>query len=230
MQSYGQFCPVAVAAEVFAQRWTPLILRELFSGASQFNEIRRCMPLIPKTTLAERLKSLELAGVITGTSLGSGRPTVYRLTASGEGFRAVIEKLGEWGQQSETRFEPQNLNPELLMWNVRRRLDVGRLPAKSTVVRFEFSGLPASYRRARIFWLKIDRPEVDLCLKDPGSDVDLYLYADFARMARVWLGEERMDEALRSREVRLVGPRALVETFPSWLLLSHFAAYGAAAP
>lgn len=223
MDAYGQFCPVAVASEVFAQRWTPLILRELLAGSTQFNEIKRGLPLIPKTTLSARLKSLERAGVLTCESQGAGRPTAYRLTEAGLRFRGAIEQLGQWGQHCAQRFEPQNLDAELLMWNIRRRMDTARLPDQRVVLRFEFTGTPP--RRARIFWLKIDKPEVELCLKDPGIEIDLYVHADIGSFARVWLGEERLADTLRDGRIRLVGDSALARGFPSWLLLSHFAGH-----
>ena len=223
MSGYGQFCPVAVASEVLAQRWTPLVLSELLAGSSQFNEIRRGLPLMPTSTLVQRLRTLERAGVLTRKCLGDGRPTLDHLTAAGERFRPVIEKLGEWGQQSAARFEPQNLDAGLLMWNLRRRLAAGRLPAERVIVRFEFTGVPARYRRARVFWLSIERPDVELCLSDPGAEVDLYVGADLESFARVWMGARRVGDELRAGRIRLQGPQRLVGSFPSWLLLSHFA-------
>lgn len=228
METYSQFCPVAVAAEVFANRWTPLILRELLSGASHFNEIQRCMTQIPRTTLANRLRELERAGVITAEHEGSGRPTRYRLTPAGEGFRPVIEQLGIWGQHSAGQFAPDRLDAELLMWNVRRRLDRQKLPSAKTTVRVQFRGVPASYRRTRVFWLLLDRAEVELCVKDPGADVHLEVDADLGTFARVWTGHERIEVALADGRIRLVGPRALITAFPHWLLLSHFSVHGPA--
>jgi len=230
MKGLGQFCPVAVACEVFAQRWTPLILRELFAGSTHFNEIRRGLPLISKTLLAQRLRSLEDAGVVTCVNPGDGRYPQYRLTPAGAEFKPVIEGLGAWGQRWTIRVDPNNLDAELLMWNVRRRLAVDRLPKQRTVVRFDFSGLPSGYGRARLFWLIADRSEVDLCLKDPGSEVDLYVSADLGSFARIWLGDLSLAEAIRSGSVRLTGHTELVRGFPSWLLLSHFAEVPRPAP
>src|SRR5262249_54875722 len=99
MKGYGQFCPVAVASEIFAERWTPLILRELFSGSHRFSEIRSGMPLISRTLLSQRLRQLEDAGVIESAPVTAGRGREYRLTAAGKEFREVVERLGEWGQR-----------------------------------------------------------------------------------------------------------------------------------
>ena len=46
---YGEFCPIAKASEVFATRWTPLVLRELMLGAHSFNDIHRGVPLMSRT-------------------------------------------------------------------------------------------------------------------------------------------------------------------------------------
>jgi DNA-binding HxlR family transcriptional regulator len=225
---FGQFCPVAVACEVFAERWTPIILRELFSGSHRFNEIHRCIPLISRGLLASRLRDLEAAGVITsepraaGGKGGHGRE--YHLTESGKEFRAAIDALGTWGQRWTIRVQPDNLDAGLLMWNVRRRIAAERLPERRVLVHFNFSGIPATYRGARKFWLMLERSGVELCLSDPGFEVDLYVEADLGAMAKVWLGDLSYAEAVRTKKIRLSGMPGLVRQFPSWLLLSHFAA------
>jgi DNA-binding HxlR family transcriptional regulator len=78
--AYGQFCPIAVACETFAERWTPLILRELLAGARRFSEIRQCIPRISRTLLAQRLRELEEAGVVQSRPLARGRGREYQPT------------------------------------------------------------------------------------------------------------------------------------------------------
>jgi len=220
---FGQFCPVAVACEVFAARWTPIILRELFAGAQQFNEIHRGIPLISRPLLVRRLRQLEAAGVITRESLPAGRGYRYCPTEAGKEFHSVIEGLGAWGQRWTVRVDRKNLDPGFLIWNMRRRIALDRLPPRRVVVRFKFSGVAEKYRGPRIFWLLLERKQADLCVEDPGFEVDLYVEADLAAMAKVWLGDVPFESVLRSNEVRLVGSRELVKMFPSWLMLSHFA-------
>ena len=130
MKGYGQFCPVAVASEVFAQRWTPLIIRELCSGRSHFNEIHRGIPLISRSLLAERLRWLESAGVVASAATDRGRVREYRLTESGAEFRAMIDALGAWGQRWSVRVDPQNLDADFLMWQLHFRLARDRLTAR----------------------------------------------------------------------------------------------------
>jgi len=220
---FGQFCPVAVACEVFAERWTPIILRELFAGAQQFNEIHRGVPLISRPLLARRLRGLEAAGVITREPPPAGRGHRYRLTEAGREFHSVIEGLGAWGQRWTVRVDRKNLDPGFLVWNMRRRIALDRLPPGRVVVRIKFSGVAAAYRGPRIFWLLLERSRADLCVEDPGFEVDLYVEADLAAMAKVWLGDLPFESVLRSGDVRLAGPRQLAKAFPSWLMLSHFA-------
>ena len=121
------------------------------------------------------------------------------------------------------RVDRDNLDPGFLMWNMRRRIVHDRLPPRRIVVRFKFSGVPVRYRGPRLFWLLLDRVQSDLCIEDPGIEVDLYVDADLAAMARVWLGDSTFEQALLSGKVQLKGSRELARAFPSWLMLSHFA-------
>src|SRR3954469_55582 len=220
---FGQFCPVAVACEVFAERWTPLIIRELLAGVEKFNDIHRGIPLISRALLTRRLRELEAARVITREALPSGKGRRYCLTEAGKEFHAVIEGLGAWGQRWTVRVDPKRLDPAFLLWTLRRPVAVERLPARPVVVRFNSSGVPAHYRGRRTFWLILERPLVDLCIDDPGFEVDLYLEADLAAMAKVWLGDVPYESMLRSGGIQLLGPRPLAKAFPSWLMLSHYA-------
>ncbi|HEV8586054.1 MAG TPA: helix-turn-helix domain-containing protein [Methylomirabilota bacterium] len=224
MKSYGQFCPIAVACETFAERWTPLILRELLAGARRFNEIRHGLPLISRTLLAQRLRELEDTGIIESTALPEGRGREYRPTRAAEELGHVLEGLGAWGQRwGSTQFDPDNLDLTLLMWNVRRRIDLPRLPDRRVVVRFDFRSFPARCRGFKTCWLILERSGTDVCQKDPGFEVDLVVSADAAAIARVWVGALTFAQAVRAGGIRLEGPRDLVRAFPTWLLLSHFA-------
>lgn len=222
-EGFGQICPVAMASEVFAHRWTPLILRELLSGSRRFNEIQRGLPLVSRSLLARRLRALEAAGVVEAHPLPGERAREYRLTEAGREFGEVVDRLGAWGQRWTVRVQSRNLDPGFLMWNVRRRIDLERLPPRRTVVRFEFAGVPAA-RGPRVFWLLLQRARaVELCVRDPGYDVDLYVRADLAAFSGIWLGDRTYAQALASGQVRLTGARSLARVFPSWLMLSRFA-------
>jgi DNA-binding HxlR family transcriptional regulator len=224
MKGYGQFCPVAKAAEVFAERWTPLVLRELVCGSHRFSDLHRGVPLMSRTLLAQRLRQLEDAGIIQSAAKTKGRGQEYFLTPAGEEFRTLIEGLGEWGQRwARSHIHADDLDPGLLMWDIHRRVNVERLPAHRVVVLFDFRGLPKNWRTVRYFWLILQRSDVDLCLKPPGYDVDMEVDADLAALTKVWMGDMRLGDATRSGLVRLKGPSVLVRAFPGWLALSEFA-------
>jgi DNA-binding HxlR family transcriptional regulator len=220
---YGQFCPVAVACEVFAERWTPIILRELFAGSDHFNQIHRGIPLISRALLSRRLRDLEAAGVIRKEALPGEYGHRYCLTDAGKEFRPVIEALGTWGQRWTVRVQPRNLDARFLIWNVRRRIARELLPDHRVVVCFNFVSVPKSYTGPRVFWLVLERAQVDVCTDDPGFEIDIQVNADLAAMAGVWLGDIAFETAVREGTVRLLGPRALTIAFPTWLMLSHFA-------
>jgi DNA-binding HxlR family transcriptional regulator len=123
MKGYGSFCPVAKAAEVLAERWTLLILRDILIGSRRFNEFRRSIPLLSPTLLASRLRSLEGAGVIVRAPCSDGHGWEYRPTQACEELRPVIEAIGHWGQRwVRSDLAPGELDPVSLMWYVRRHL------------------------------------------------------------------------------------------------------------
>jgi DNA-binding HxlR family transcriptional regulator len=217
MRGYGQFCPVAQAAEVITERWTPLVIRELLAGSRRFNDIQRGVPLMSSALLSKRLKTLELCGVIERRSLAGGGHD-YRLTQAGEELRPWVELMGVWGQRWVRRpVTPEEADPALLMWDMRRSINVERLPDEHVVVRFDFRGAP---KGKRSWWLVLDRPEPDLCLSDPGFGVTLTVRTNAATMASVWVGDLDLAGAIRSRIIVLEGPSHLRRAFPSWLSLS----------
>ncbi len=180
MRGYGQFCPVALGAEVFAERWTPLILRELLAGSHRFSELQRGLPGVPRALLAQRLGSLQRAGLIERRPMRAGRGWEYHLSPAGLSFQPVVEALGRWGYEwAAEQLRPDNLDAGLLMWFPRRRVQVDRLPPERVTVQFEFRD--ADKRRS---WLLLHRPEADLCLADPGFDTDLRVATDVPTFTR----------------------------------------------
>jgi DNA-binding HxlR family transcriptional regulator len=224
MSAYGQFCPVAKAAEIVAERWTPLVLRELLCGSRRFADLHRGMPLMSRALLVQRLQQLEHAGIVRSTPKTRGRGREYALTPAGEELRPVIEQLGEWGQRwARSQLRREDLDPGLLMWDIHRRLNLDRLPERRVVVRFDFRGVPRASRCPTTWWLILQRPEVDLCLKDPGFEEDLAVNADVAALTRVWMGDVRLADAMRQGLISLDGLPMYRRAFPTWLALSSFA-------
>lgn len=228
MYRYGQFCPIAIACEILAERWTPLILRELMSGKSRFNELMRGLPLISRTLLSQRLRDLERAGLVERRQKPAGRGYEYRLTPAGEGVGPIIMQLGEWGREwIYPEVMKRDLDPMLLMWDIHKRLHADALPRHRTVVEFNLRGLPRtlpqSHKGMKRWWLVLERPEAELCLSDPGYEVDLVVDADLLSLTRVWMGEQEIRDAQRQKTITLQGPAKLVQSFPDWLKLSVFA-------
>lgn len=229
METYGQFCPVALAAEVLTRKWTPLVVRELLCGSTRFNDLRRGVPRMSPSLLSKRLGELEDAGVLERRPAEGEDHDEYHLTQAGRELQGVIEALGVWGKRwIRGDLGQDQLDAELLMWDLRRRVDSARAPAGRTVVRFIFADQPDDRRH---FWLVVTGGgDVDLCWKDPGHPVDLEVATDLGTLTEVWMGDRRLAEALRRGEVELRGPSTLRRSFPGWLGLSLFASVEPPAP
>jgi DNA-binding HxlR family transcriptional regulator len=211
MSSYGQFCPVSKAAEVVCERWTPLIVRELLAGSSRFNEIKRGLPACSPALLSKRLRDLEVAGVLTREATGGS--VSYRLTAAGWELFPLIQGLGEWGQRwVRSQYSEAELDPGVLMWDVRRYLAAG-LEARRVVLLFRF---PAVEAKRRDYWVLVDPDEVDVCMTDPGIDVDVTVTADLRALTRVWMGESTFRRSMRDGGIELSGPSKLTRRIPDW--------------
>lgn len=216
---YSQFCPVSMAAEVICTRWTPLVLRELLCGSKRFSDLRRGVPRMSPTLLSKRLKELELAGVIR-VSRGAAGPE-YRLTEAGEELRPLVLGLGQWGQRwVESRLSLRNLDPSLLMWDMRRNLEPEPRPDRRCTIQFQYPELSEAQRD---WWLVVDKGDVDLCSVDPGYEVDLLVTADLRAMTAIWMGLTSLPEEIAKGAVTLDGPPVLQRRIREWLKLSVFA-------
>lgn len=219
--SYGQFCPVAMAAEIICTRWTALIVRELLSGSTRFNDLRRGVPLMSPTLLSKRLKELDRAGVIESVPTAQSGVVEYRLTPAGEALRPVVMSLGVWGQRwVESSLSLKNLDPSLLMWDMRRNLDPTPLPPRRSTVNFLFPEIKSA--RAH-WWLVIEDGAVDLCSINPGFEVDLFVRGSLRSMTAVWMGVSTMQKEVAAGQIELIGDKDLAQSMHQWLGLSVFA-------
>ncbi len=218
MDTYGQFCPVSLAAEIFARRWTPVIVRELLAGSSRFNDLRRGMPNITASVLSRRLDELEIAGIVERLKDENGMR--YTLTAAGEELRPVVEQLGVWGRRwLPTDYREEDLDPRLLVWDIHRNLQLDEVPER-TVIELHFPDAPAEYRA---YWLIVAPEGAEVCLTHPGGDIDLHLSSDVRTLTDIWMGNTTWASALRAGTLKLNGPRELRHAFPRWLKLNAFA-------
>lgn len=222
-RSYGQFCPVSMAAEVLGGRWTIVLIRELVAGSTRFNDLRRGVPRMSPALLSQRLKDLEAAGVISREP-SAREPGVfeYRLTPAGEELRPLVEAFGVWGQRwVSSELSLQHLDAQLLMWDMRRNLNLEPMPRRRSVIQFRYPEQPTT-RRA--WWLIVDPDaSIDLCGVDPGFDVDLFVSTDLRTMTAIWMGHDTVRAATAAQRLMLTGDPALASDMQAWLGLSPFA-------
>ena len=222
---YGQFCPVALAAEILAERWTPLVVRELLCGSVRFNDLQRGVPRMSSALLARRLKELQFAGIVERRR-GAGGSFEYHLTPAGRELFPVVEKMGLWAQRwlRHDLVDTANLDSDLLMWDIRRNVLASSPPREPRyVAEFRLSGVPISRRR---YWLVFERGTLDLCYRNPGFEVDVFVEASLRALTEVWLGHVPVERAIRDGRLRLDGSRADIAGFRKWFRLSMFAAAG----
>jgi DNA-binding HxlR family transcriptional regulator len=173
IRTYGQYCPIARGAEIFAERWTPLIIRNVHLGCATFGEILEGAPGLSRTLLAQRLKQLERLGIVESVPKAQGRGHRYQLTSSGHDLFQVCQTLGEWGARW-LEIAPENLDPFVALWSMCNALRRDRLPDRRVVIRLDFTG----FRPHERYWLLLERGEAELCKTYPGLDEDLYMTAD----------------------------------------------------
>jgi DNA-binding HxlR family transcriptional regulator len=226
-KGYGQFCPVAKAAEVIGDRWNPLVLRELLCGSRYFNEISRGVPLMSRALLAQRLKELETAGVVASYKKKTGQGYEYVLTPAGEALRQVIEAMATWAQQWGGRhIAPEDLDDALLMWATKHHINLEVAPQQKIVLQFDFRGLTKGCKTQRSYWVVIEAEEVDMCQKDPGFEVDVFISADLSAFTHVWMGYTSLDLAMKQGTIAFEGDRDLVSQVYKWLDLNGERLYG----
>lgn len=220
MQTYEQYCPIARATEVLGERWTFIIVRNLFLGCETFTQIEDGAPGIPRSTLTQRLRHLERDALIERDTSGPGRSSRYRLTEAGRDLWSVCVALGNWGARW-LEVAPEHCDPYNVLWSWSRSLVVTNLPPQRVVVRFTFTGAAANRRLP--LWLIIADGVGELCIKHPGYDEDLLVEADAETFTRWHLGRVRWAHALRDGQISVTGPRELARALPTWNPLSRFA-------
>ncbi len=219
MKGYGQFCPLALASEIVGERWTPLVLRELILGGRRFNDIHRGVPRMSPALLSRRLKTLEGAGIVERQR--TGRSIEYALTEAGAELAPAIESLAVWGKRwLPATLSDDHADPDLVMWDMHRRMDCDRMPDTRTVIQFEFTDQPD---KKRLRWIVGDGSGVDLCITDPGFDVDLFVTSDSRTVVLVWYGDVALGQAIEEGAIEVHGPSHLCAAFPSWLRLNLLA-------
>jgi DNA-binding HxlR family transcriptional regulator len=216
MNKYGQYCPVAMAIEILGDRWTLLIIRDLLSGMRHFNDLQRGLPGISRGLLSDRLSRLQEVGVLEKQSHGKGRKTEYTLTEAGVELSDVINALMVWGAKWAFG-EPteEQLDPVLLMWWMRDRVNRDQLTQDRVVIQFDFI-----HNQKETYWLVLTRDDVSVCLTYPGYETDVLVTADLSVFFQLWLGRIGYREAIHDQGIRVDAIPPLVRAFPTWFAWS----------
>ena len=225
VSGYGQFCPVAKAAEILDQRWMLLVVRELLAGSDRFNDIHRGVPRMSRNLLSKRLSQLTAEGLVERHE--DDDVPHYRLTGPGRELQSVIEALGTWGARWINSLADDDLDPVFLMRDMQRSIDRDALPEGQTVLELNFTDLDPEIGQ---WWLLLASDEIDVCQENHGFDVDVIIEARIRRFVRLWRGDIGWNDVLRSDDLRLQGPTHLRRQVPDWLELSHFSSVSRPAP
>jgi DNA-binding HxlR family transcriptional regulator/putative sterol carrier protein len=222
MKSYGQFCPVAKAAEVFCERWTALIIRDLACGAERFSELKRGVPLMSPTLLTRRLRQLEQEGIVERKESGHGSTDrlVYRLTAAGRELVPAVALLSDWGQRWTRReLAEGEIDLGLLVWALERGVRPDAFGTRRTVVQLVLTDQRPVKRR---WWFVNENCKVQLCVKDPGFEVDLYVEASLPDMIYIWRGDLSVTRAEAEDRLKVHGVSFAQRAFHAWLNLGEW--------
>ena len=220
MNDSGSLCPATKAAEIIGDKWTLLILRELFLGSSKFGDFQRGLPRISPTILSKRLKKLEEDGLIIRKTGPGEKTREYRLTRCGRETGAIIDHMATWGLRwARRRIRDEDLDVGAFMWDFHRTLNVEELPDGETVLCVKYPDVPAF----GTWWLVVNDKVVDLCTDDPGKDIDLYIASNFESMVGIWMGDVDVKTAVASDELMLTGAAHLMRSVVSWFPRSNYA-------
>lgn len=222
MNSYGQFCPLAQAAQLLCERWTLLVVREMVAGSTRFNEIKKGVPLMSPSLLSSRLKQLVAAGVVE--KAGGKASHIYSLSPAGLELRPIVELLGAWGHRwAPSKLNKIDLDAGLLMWDMRRTVDPAIFPKRRIVVQFEYWDAP---KEARDWWLVAEKGEIDLCLNDQGFGVDIMIKCSLKAMTEVWVCQKRFRDAVKNGDIKVTGDAKLINKLQDWLRSSPLSRLG----
>ena len=218
MTDNTSFCPVQLTTEVLADRWTPLIIREMILGTTRFNDLARALPGISRTLLTQRLRHLERHGVLQAWPSPTGRGSEYHLTRAGRDLEGILDAFARWAiEWLYEELAVAETPPTVLMWWMHRRVEPQNFPPARTLLEFRFT------RPAETIWLLLERASMSVCVQHPGGDVDLVASATARTFDHVFHGRRRWHEAVASGDIDVMGPPRLVQALPTFFLWSPWA-------
>jgi DNA-binding HxlR family transcriptional regulator len=214
MRGYRQFCPIAKAAEIFCERWTALVIRNLGAGAERFNDIHRGVPHMSATLLTRRLRQLETEGLVTRRRSASGRSWTYHLTEAGTEFLPLVGALAVWGQRWTRReLAEGELDLGLLIWGLEYSADPAAFGPGRHVLRLEVIDQPV---HKRLYWFVCDGGALELCVSDPGGETDLYLAGTLRDLIKVYRGDVTLAGSIEAGRLTVDGPLRLTRRLADW--------------
>ncbi len=225
--NYPRFCPVAMAASLLEPRWTMLLLCEMWSGSTRFNEIQRGVPGMSPGLLSKRLKEMEANGLVSRVPEGPGQRMQYHTTPLANKLEPLIRGLGEWAHQNiDCEVSLQDLDARLLMWKIRGKIDLLQLPKKKSVMQFILNDPP---NETANYWL-VAKPgeETDLCYTDPKYDIDLFVVCELRALTSAWMGHSAFETEIAAGRISLTGHELMASSLTKWLMRSSFADSGEA--
>lgn len=216
MKSYGQFCPVAKAAELFCERWNALIVRDLAAGPRRFSELQRGVPLMSPSLLSSRLKWLVDEGIVARQDVGEKRPG-YVLTEAGREFVPLVQALGIWGQRWTRReLKEHEIDIGLLVWSLESSTNPDAFGTGRCLIRLELTDQP---KAKRLWWFLNQKGRCELCVDDPGGEVNLYLSTTLPDAIYLVRGDMALPEAIRTDRLEILGDDWATNAFAAWLNL-----------
>lgn len=217
---YGQFCPIAKATEIIGEKWSLLVIRELLMGGRRFNELQRGLSLISPTMLSRRLNSLAEHGLVIKKKIPGQKGFEYFPTKSCQELLPIIRRIGNWGMRwAKENLTEKDYDVELLMLYLKRSFIQNKLIGTETVIRFKFTDI----EQYPDWWLVVNADDIDLCVKDPGKDVDVHFTTNVKTMADIWMGDTTYRKARKEGNLKIVGDRNIIRTISTWTANSIFA-------
>ncbi|TXS95969.1 helix-turn-helix transcriptional regulator [Parahaliea maris] len=217
---YGQFCPISKALEILGEKWTLLIIRELLMGGTRFNELQRGLASISPSLLTRRLASLEQDGLLAKRKIAGQKGYEYFPTESCKELLPVLEQVGSWGMRwARNNLVENDFDIELLMLYMERSIDPEKLPGRQAVICFNFTDVTEFQR----WWVVVEEEDVDVCVHDPGKEVDVYINVELRAMCELWMGDVSYRRAQADKRLQLLGDPALTRSIGSWITPSIFA-------
>lgn len=211
---YGQFCPVAKSLEILGEKWTMLIVRELLMGSCRFGELQRGLGTMSPTLLATRLKSLESHNLIIRRKHAGQRGYAYYPTDQTKELIPIVEAFGVWGLRwMKSNLVDDDYDVEFLMLCLERSIAPESLVGEEAVIHFHFTDLSAHPN----WWIVVKGNDIEVCVKDPGRDVDVYFTTEVSTMTDVWLGHRSYRNAIDNNEMKITGTSHLTRSVTKWM-------------